>query len=107
MVDFGMDPQEAIDAERFVVAPNGDGIGAGCTVAIEAGIPDSTVEDLRRRGHNVRQISALLQRSGSIQALQDDFRGTFGRGQIIARHPESGCWWAGSDPRADGCAFGW
>eukprot|EP01052_Picozoa_sp_SAG31_P044345 SAG31_NODE_7697_length_1614_cov_1.347855_1_plen_69_part_10 len=53
MIDFGMDPQEAIDAARFVVAPNGDGVGAGVTVAIEAGIPDSTVEDLRKRGHNV------------------------------------------------------
>ena len=30
-----------------------------------------------------------------------------GRGQIIRKHPVSGVWWAGSDPRADGCAVGW
>jgi len=33
-------------------------------------------------------------------------RATFGRGQIIRRDPQSGVLWAGSDPRADGCAMG-
>ena len=50
MVDFGMDPQESLDAARFCVAPKGEGVGAGVGVAIEPGIPDSTVEDLRKRG---------------------------------------------------------
>jgi gamma-glutamyltranspeptidase/glutathione hydrolase len=32
-------------------------------------------------------------------------RSLFGRGQIIRRDPQSGVMWAGSDPRADGCAM--
>jgi len=34
-------------------------------------------------------------------------RGSFGKGQIIIRDPETGVLCAGSEPRADGQAIGW
>ena len=86
--------QAALDAPRFCVAPNGEGVGRGVLVALEDGIADDVVAALKGKGHN-------------IKLLQGAQRSTFGRGQIIRVHPKSGVWWAGSDPRADGCAIGW
>lgn len=94
MVDFGMSPQQALDAPRFCVAPSGEGVGKGVVVAIEEGVSDKTISALKAKGHNVRFMKGM-------------HRQTFGRGQIIRVHPQSGVWWAGSDPRADGCAIGW
>lgn len=89
LVDDLLDPQAALDRPRFCL-PNGH---PADEVALEAGIPQQTIERLAARGHPVRQVS------GNARAL-------FGRGQIIYRDPDSGVLWAGSDPRADGCAMG-
>jgi hypothetical protein len=43
MLDYGMSPQAALDAPRFCVAPNGEGVGRGVLVAIEEGISAETV----------------------------------------------------------------
>lgn len=90
LVDRGMDPQTALDEPRFSIfddPPNGD-------IWVEDGVPDSTVEALARMGHPVRTAS------GALRAT------VVGRGQIIARDPDRGVLWAGSDPRSDGCAIG-
>ncbi len=60
-------------------------------VALEEGIPEWVAHRLEAMGHPVTPIS------GQARAL-------FGRGQVILMEPETSVRWAGSDPRADGCA---
>jgi gamma-glutamyltranspeptidase/glutathione hydrolase len=88
LVDDGLDPQAALDRPRFCIA---DG-NAGGGVALEEGLPAEAGKRLAEMGHPLEWVS------GPGRAL-------FGRGQIIRRDPESGVLWAGSDPRADGCAM--
>ena len=87
MVDFGMDPQAALDALRFSVLP-------GQGVALEEGVPSATVEELRRRGHPLFVVEGYE-------------RIMFGGGQIIEGDPETGALRGGSEPRKDGAAVGW
>ncbi len=87
MIDFGMDPQEALNALRFSIQ-----LGRG--VALEEGLPQSTVDALRARGHN----SFLV---------QGYHRYLFGGGQVIQRDPETGVLRGGSELRKDGAAVGW
>lgn len=90
LIDRGMDPQAAIDEPRFSIQtdpPNGD-------IWVEDGVPVEAISALAQLGHPVRPASGAL-RSGAV-----------GKGQIIARDPHTGVLWAGSDPRADGCAIG-
>lgn len=90
MIDYGMDPQTALDAPRFCIK---DGT-AGGAVAVEDGIDPAVVAELAAMGHDV--------------SLTKDYeRFLFGRGQIISRDPASGVLCGGSDGRADGCAFGY
>ncbi len=89
MVDYGLDPQRALDAPRFCIE---DGTARGA-VALEEGIDGGVVEELRARGHTVRVVR------GPARAM-------FGRGQII-RRDEAGTLWAGCDARSDGSAMGW
>jgi gamma-glutamyltranspeptidase/glutathione hydrolase len=95
MLDHGLSPQTALDAPRICLLANG-------TVAVEDGVSDDTIVDLRRRGHRV-------------VVLSDHNRCIFGRGQVIAvRHdrldpagaePPVRVLVGGSDGRADGCAL--
>ena len=90
LIDRGMDPQTAIDEPRFSIyadPPNGE-------IWVEDGVPVDVISALAQLGHPVRPASGAL-RSGAV-----------GKGQIIARDPHTGVLWAGSDPRADGCAIG-
>ena len=89
MVDFGMDPQEALDALRFSVD-----VESGGGASLEEDIPESTVADLQRRGHAVAIVSGYG-------------RTLFGGGQVIQRDADSGVIIAGSEPRSDGAAVGW
>ncbi|MGE5220867.1 MAG: gamma-glutamyltransferase family protein [Omnitrophica WOR_2 bacterium] len=88
LVDDGLDPQSALDRPRFCIY-DGDVDGI---VGLEEGIPVPVMSELALRGHPVAPVSGYA-------------RGTFGRGQVILRDPESGVLTAGSDPRADGCAM--
>jgi gamma-glutamyltranspeptidase/glutathione hydrolase len=88
LVDDGMDPQAALDQPRFCIdVEESDG-----RVAIEEGMPDKTFKSLQKMGHSVAWVA------GYERAL-------FGRGQVILRDAETGVLFAGSDPRADGCAM--
>jgi gamma-glutamyltranspeptidase/glutathione hydrolase len=87
MVDYGLDPQAALDAPRFRVDERG-----GPQVAIERGVPSKLRRALAKLGHDV--------------CSETTFAPMFGGGQIIAIDPGSGVIWAGSDPRKDGCAVG-
>ena len=86
MVDFGLEPQQALDAPRFSVR-----LGEG--IAIENTVSSDVIRDLASRDHRllVSQPHGLL----------------FGSGQIITRDPETGVITGGSEPRADGFAVGW
>jgi gamma-glutamyltranspeptidase/glutathione hydrolase len=84
MVDYGLNPQAALDAPRWRVK-------GGLGVDLEVGHPENLLRSLEGRGHHV-QLSHE--------------RGEFGRGQIIWRLDE-GVYVAGSDMRGDGAAVGW
>lgn len=83
-VDYGLNPQAALDAPRWRVT---DGLG----VKLELGTPEHVLRGLAARGH---QVEVPVQ------------PGEFGRGQIIWRLDE-GVYVAGSDKRSDGAAVGW
>ena len=89
LVDFGMDPQSALDALRFRIDVTGSG-----EVGLEAGVSSDVAKVLEARGHGVRIFDGYE-------------RAHFGGGQIIARDPRSGALVAGSEPRSDGAAVGW
>ncbi|KAG4072393.1 hypothetical protein HA402_004325 [Bradysia odoriphaga] len=91
MVDFGMNPQEALDAPRVQIS---GGTAAG-RIFIEDGIPVETAQVLEKIGHRQPTIVSGWKRS------------EFGVGQIIVRNPVTGVLCAGSDPRHDGHAMGW
>jgi gamma-glutamyltranspeptidase / glutathione hydrolase len=82
-VDFGMTIQEAIAAPRFNHIE-------GSKVGFEPGIPEATVQELKRRGHQVI--------SGNPES--------FGGAHAIMIHTESGAFVGGSDPRKGGGAIG-
>jgi gamma-glutamyltranspeptidase/glutathione hydrolase len=87
LVDYGLDPQAALDAPRFRVDE-----GGGPQVLIETGVPLKTRKALAAMGHDVRP--------------ETNFSPEFGGGQVIAVDPESGVLWGASEPRKDGCAVG-
>jgi gamma-glutamyltranspeptidase/glutathione hydrolase len=87
LVDDGLDPQAALDRPRFCIQ---DGTQKG-KVVLEEDIPSAVVDRLTALGHPTGVASGLE-------------RSLFGRGQIIRREA-NGVLWAGSDPRADGCAM--
>ena len=84
LVDFGLNPQEAMDAPRWQWT-------GGKTVEVEASFDKSIVEDLKQRGHDVK--------------VMEEFT-SFGRGQIIVRQPD-GVYAAATEPRADGVVAAW
>jgi gamma-glutamyltranspeptidase/glutathione hydrolase len=88
LIDYGMSPQSALDAPRFRVDERG-----GPRVAVESGVPRKVRKALKALGHELH--------------TEQTFAPSFGSGDIIARHPETGVLWGASDPRKDGCAVGW
>ncbi|KAI4898276.1 hypothetical protein NFI96_024410, partial [Prochilodus magdalenae] len=104
MVEFGMNPQAALDASRVFVQL--DQAAQQWVLNLEEGVEQRVAEELRSRGHVVNW------------PVEGHDRAQFGRGQVISVgmwwHPSSGkpegserVLWAGSDPRADGCALGY
>jgi gamma-glutamyltranspeptidase/glutathione hydrolase len=79
LVDFGLNPQAALDAPRWQWL--GD-----MKVGIEQGASRDLANALARRGHQVQIASDLTD---------------YGRGQIILRDPVSGVLCGGTEPRAD------
>lgn len=82
LLDFRMDPQQAIDAPR-VFHSSGE-------VFAERGIPAASVEELCRLGHKVVP---------TVEPL--------GGGQLVWIDWENGTLTGASDPRKDGCAIGY
>ena len=82
MVDYGMDPQEALDCARLFWNDEG-------TILAEKGVPEETFAGLATKGH--RMTRAAMPHGG---------------GQIIAIDRKTGLYCAGSDCRKDGHAAG-
>ena len=83
LIDFGMTVQESISAARFNHIE-------GVKVGLESGIPDATIQELTRKGHQVA--------GGNAES--------FGGAHAIIIDPQSGAFIGGSDPRKGGCALG-
>jgi gamma-glutamyltranspeptidase/glutathione hydrolase len=83
LIDFEMTVQESIAAARFNHIE-------GLNVGLEADIPETAAQELKRRGHRIV--------SGNPES--------FGGAHAIMIHPESGAFIGGSDPRKGGCAVG-
>ena len=83
-VEWLLNPQSALDAPRWQWI-------AGKEIWLESSVAPEIVEDLRRRGHEVR-------------VLEDDT--TFGRGEIIWRD-SNGVLAGATEPRADGVVAAW
>lgn len=90
VLDFGMDPQEAIDAPRWIASDAG--VTRSLTLLMESGFPAETIAGLGRRGHNVTVI--------------DPWNPDAGHAQMILRDVERGVLVGGADPRADGVVLG-
>lgn len=84
MLDYGMDPQAALDFPRLFFEDGG--------VTTEAGIPDAVRRELIARGHRI------------VPAEADE---PLGGGQAIAIDWKRGVLIAGSEPRKDGLALGY
>jgi len=82
LIDYGMDPQEALDCARvFHVAGKLD---------VERGIPDATMQELAAKGHVVQRPEM-----------------PWGGAQLIALDWRNGTLAGASDPRKDGMALGY
>ncbi len=68
----GLNPQQALDAPRVCIGSGmpDDGDKFDRTVYVEEGMPEATIEGLKKLGHKV-------------EVLTDVRRAMFGRGQII------------------------
>jgi gamma-glutamyltranspeptidase/glutathione hydrolase len=85
VLDFGLDPQAAIDAPRWGDTPE--------ALILEDDMPEQTQRELALRGHNIRTMN----RQGA----------PMGRAQAIVIDPDSGAYIGGSDSRGEGAAAGW
>lgn len=84
-VEFGLNPQAALDAPRWQWIKDK-------TVQLERTFPLHIAESLAERGHNIQL------------ELEPN---SFGRGQIIWRDPETGVLVGGSESRTDGAIAAW
>jgi len=91
VVDFGMYPQDAITAPRWL---NGRTWGkASNDLKLESRIAPGVIEELKKRGHPVNVV--------------DDFTDTMGHAGAIMVDPKSNLKYGATDPRGDGLAIGY
>lgn len=84
ILDFGLDPSEAIAEPRFHQQWVPD------ELSVEPGIPADVQDALRRRGHVVKTAER-----------------NWSSAQVIAIDPKTGWHFGASDPRSDGAALGY
>ena len=99
MVLFGMDPQEAIEAPRFVtltlIGSFYPRVYLPGQLDVEVGISEDVRSELESLGHKVVDVDA-----------DSDF-GTGVGAALTTRDPETGAMSAGADPRKTAYAIGW
>ncbi|MGH7332285.1 MAG: gamma-glutamyltransferase [Candidatus Rokuibacteriota bacterium] len=89
LLDYGMDPQEAIERPRFLIGAFLPDDPSDIT-RLEARVARRVVTALERRGHRLRVESEFLHRVGHAHAI------VFRAGTLMG----------GADPRGDGIALG-
>ncbi len=94
LIDYGMAPQEAVEAPRWWSFPGTDpaSLETPLELRVEAGMPAAVVKELEALGHRVAP-----RRPG----IND------GKVQLIVRDPQTGTLKGASDPRGDGQAVAW
>lgn len=94
LLDFGLPPQEAVEAPRWWSFPGTDpsSIDTPLELRTEPEMPEDTIQGLERLGHKV-----VRRRPG----IHD------GKVQLIVRDLKSGVLMGASDPRGDGHAAAW
>jgi gamma-glutamyltranspeptidase / glutathione hydrolase len=89
LLDYGLDPQEAIERPRFLLGPFYPE-DAPDTIHLESRLPRSVVSGLARKGHAIRPAAEFFSRTGHAHAV------SFRDGTLLG----------GADPRGDGAALG-
>lgn len=94
VIDFGMNPQEAVEAPRWqhggaICAAGETALGV---LAIESRVEEAVFDELAEKGHQTERLAPWGHASSY---------------QLIAVHPETATYMAGSDPRCDGHAAGY
>lgn len=99
LIDYGYDPQTAINAPRFLITGIDSNSGPACvkksSVRVETPVDEDVVTRLREMGHTVELVEGVVERE------------LFGKAQVIQRDPDSGVLWGGSDFRSDGIVMGY
>ncbi len=91
VVDFGMYPQDAIAAPRWL---NGRTWGAASnTLKIEGRVPQAVFDELAKRGQPIEKV--------------DDYTDGMGHAGAIMIDPKTGLRYGATDPRGDGLAVGY
>ncbi len=85
LIDFHMNPQEALDAPRWQWVK-------GKKIQVESDINKEIVEGLRKKGHEV--------------TVMDDFA-NMGKGQIILKNTENDSYVCATEKRCDGYVATW
>ncbi|HVG29798.1 MAG TPA: gamma-glutamyltransferase family protein [Pyrinomonadaceae bacterium] len=96
VVEFGMNPQEAVEAPRFdtqhLVSSFDDHAFLPGSLNVESRFADAAVKELERRGHRVKVQSAF---------------GTLSAPTVILYDPRTGVISGGADPRRGRYALAW
>ena len=97
IVEFDMDPQQAVEQPRFTSwnFPNSFWPHAYLPgrLSVEDTVPDSTLRELSRRGHDLEVLTDAGAVTGSLKGIVVD--------------QESGVLKGGADPRRDAYCMGW
>ena len=96
MLDFGMTPQEAVEAPRWRSLQN----------PMESTVPHTCEDVLQLEGRFSKDVREGLARRGHDLRILGDWDGP-GSAQAITIHPETNTLIGGSDPRRDGYAAAW
>ncbi len=96
ITEFGMNPQEAVEAPRFdtlhLVSSFDDHSFVPGSLNVEARFPEAVIKELKERGHNLKVQSAW---------------GTLSSPTVIMYNPRTGVAAAGADPRRGRYAVAW
>lgn len=91
IVDFGMSPQDAINAPRWL---HGRTWGASSNnLKVEGRVPNAIIQELKKKGHPIDVV--------------DDYTDVMGHAGAILINSQTGVLQGASDPRGDGSAVGY
>ncbi len=96
ILDFGMTPQEAVEAPRWRSLQN----------PMESTVPHTCEDVLQLEGRFSKKVREGLSRRGHDLRILGDWDGP-GSAQAIRMRPETNTLIGGSDPRRDGYAVAW